>query len=245
MEDLDNLDPLGDMENVLDSMTSGTNANSFSKPAMNNYNSNKPKENLWDKKDIKPIELDVANFKKEKKTFMLCLHGREEISLEDRETIIKVVKIMFSKGYTLRSDGDFKNEIIKSISKLENAKIEYYLPFKKFSPEINKPIRFSPSIVAYGITVGKHKTFFNLPSAVRAIIANRIHLLLGADCKKPVDLVIGFNNQGDEVITKDTNFKGIGDLGFIINVANKSNIKVYNLKKEGTISKLSEVLKSN
>ena len=261
------------MDDILDIMGSDTAVSEYEKPKQqeqaksnynnnnngyNNYNkggynSNKPKkENLWEKNTFNPIKIDVPNFKRTKKTFAIATHGREELSVVDIDKFVKIAKVLFTKGYTFRWTGDKKDLVGTAIIKLENAVVDVYLPWKKFNEDMNSPVKTSPTAYAYGVAANNHKLFNPNPSkpemqlapAARAIFANRVHVMLGDNCLDPLDIILIHTASGDEVITRETNYKALGDTAFYIRICNESNIRLYNISKDESIKKFSEYLKS-
>ena len=261
------------MDDFLDIMDSDTAVSSYDKPKQEekpayekpaynnngggynkgNFNSNAPKkENLWDKKEFTPLKIDVANFKRTKKTFSIATHGREEMSVEDIDKIVKIAKVLFTTGYTFRYSADKRDMVGSAVAKLENAKLDVYLPFKAFNKEMNNPLKFAPTITAYGIAANNHKLFNPNPSrpdmvlapAGRAVFANKVHLMLGDNCLDPLDIMIIHSKAGDEVLTKQTDYKALGDTSFFMRICNESNIRLYNVSKDESIKKFSEYLRS-
>ena len=210
-----------------------------------NGGNDKPKqENYWDKEDIAPVKIDANKFVKTDKTFSVATYtGTEKLPSDVKEKIVEIAKVLLTKGYKFRhygaADDDLQNEIID----IEIGSKETYLPWKKFNANITRPILSLGTGKAYGIALNSHKVYMKLPPAVRAVLANQVHVMLGKDCTDPLDLLISYTKCGSEHISKNMDYKITGSLTFFLSVCGESNIPVFNLKNEDCIKRISEFLK--
>lgn len=203
------------------------------------------KKSLWDREDIKPVKVDLSNFKKTKKTFSVATHGQEAVPLEQYETIIKLAKVLFTKGYCFRYNGDKNNPLALAILNLENSKSEIFLPWKSFNDEFNKPVKAYPSEEAYGIALNNHIKFKEFKPATRAVFSSNIHVMLGAECKEPLDLLLVHNLDGSEVLAQKPDYKKLGNSAFFLKICNECNIPVYNIAKDDCVKRLAEFIKEH
>lgn len=226
---------------------------STEKPFQNELNdlNNKPKktfgntERLWDKTDFDPKPINPEVFKKEGKSFAISYYGDERTISDDVvNTFVKVATGLSSKGYTFRHNGGATDKLQNEILAISNIKVESYLPWGKFNEKVFKPILKYPTKLGYEHMFGYHKAAPKLPAVIRARLASQIHSLLGKDCINPCDLLLCYNELGDEYIKKDTDFKKLGNLSFYFKVCKASNIPVYNLKKEDAIKRIIELINS-
>lgn len=205
----------------------------------------KPKqENYWDKEDIAPVKIDASKFSKSEKTYSVCVYvGNEKLPSDVKEKIIEISKVLLTKGYKFRHYGSADDELQNAIIDIEIGSKETYIPWKKFNPNITKPILSLGTGTAYGIGLDNHKVFMKLPAPVRAVLANNVHVMLGKDCNDPLDLLISYTKCGSEHLTKKMDYKLTGSLTFFLSVCGESNIPVFNIKNEDCIKRISDFLK--
>lgn len=202
--------------------------------------------NLWEKTDFKAIKIDVGSLRKTGRSFSVGYHiDKDHLPEEVEEKFLEIAKILGAKGYTFRHNGNVDDRLQNAILKIEDLKVESYLPWKKFNIDIKKPVITSPSEKGYGIAFNSHKVFTKLPPAIRAILANQVHTLLGKECNDPVNLLIGYSSCGSEAIVKDMDYKKSGNLTFFLKVCGDANIPVFNLKSDTAIKRLAEFIKTN
>lgn len=207
----------------------------------------KPKKvNLWDNENITPIKIDVGLFAKIKKTFAFAnFSNKEPIDSDLEDKLVNIAKVLFSKGYTYRYNGDKDDTAAIKMASLLNAKIDVYLPWKKFNEDIALPLMACPNEVGYGIGFKYHKTFMKLPPSIRAITSRDSNILLGVTGTEPVDILLVYNLDGSESITKTTDYKKMGNTVYPIRIAAEANIPVYNIKNEESINRLINFIKSH
>jgi len=231
-----------DEDNLLDLMSSDD------KPfkSMSNDKKEGKEENLYDSTDIKAVKVDPSEFKSTGKYFTIAHTIRESMPENYMEKILGIAKILFSKGYILRTTNDSNDEVLKNIRELEVKKLELFLPWKpKNAKELTGVTMFKPNKLGYGVAKNSHKIFDKLHPAFRANLSAKVHTLLGPDVNAPVKFVIGYNETGSEGFVKNMDFKKEGDLTFYFKVCGDSNIPIFNIKNDDAIKRLSEVIKKD
>lgn len=199
------------------------------------------KENYWDKTDIVPTELDVTKFKRKGKSFVIYVHPDNNVPADAAEKITKLAGALISNGYTFRHTGNADSHMQNAIRKIEDAKVVSFIPWKKFNPDIDNPVL--PNPLGYQIALTIHKAYMRLPSAVRAILARDVNAITGPEATDPVDFIITWSDGGDEVISRKTDFKKLGNNTFILMLAKRANIPVLNVYNPGFIEKFKELVK--
>jgi len=201
-------------------------------------------ENLWEKVDFKPIKIDASKLHSTKKSFAIA-HSNNNIPASVYEKILEIAKVLITKGYTFRHNGSSNDTLQNEILGITDIKVDSYIAWKKFNPDIKNPVMTEPTLTGYGIAVYSHKVFYKLPSSVRAMISMQVHTLLGKNCDDPVSMLIGYSECGTEALQKDTDYKKTGNLTFPLKICGDSNIPVYNVQNETAIKRLAENIKSH
>ena len=213
-----------------------------SKPSNGNSRSPKP-ENYWDKQDIQPAEINVDKFKRKGKSFVIYAWPENDMTEDAYKKLLAVAKVAMENGYTFRHTGNADNLLHEEIRKLDNAKVVSYLPWKKFNSNVSNPILVNP--MGYRIAIGIHKAFMRLPSAVRAILGRDVNALLGENIDDPVDMVLAWTDGGAEALTKDTDFKKLGNNSFILQVCRRANIPVLNVYNDTFIERFKSLVSTS
>ena len=215
------------------------------KPEWKKYDNNRPKKvSLWDKTDFTPQSIKLNELARTKKTFSLFTNNvKETIPADVQDKILKISRVLFTKGYTFRFNGDKQDLTVAKILEMPECKIESYLPWKKFNEELTNPLVVSPSEKSYSIAINNHTKFMAVPPAVRAILAREVHVILGTECNNPLDIAIIYNLDGSEVVTKGTDYKSQGNTTFPIKILNECDIPVFNFKSNTSVDRLIEHIK--
>lgn len=232
MDDL--LKEASDATDMLDTVAS------TAAPRQQQYGAAKEPSN-WDRTDFKAVEIDVTKFELGNKNFVIYAYPENDIPETATKTLTSVADALMKREYTFRSTGDAKNELQNAIAGLENTRIDAYLPWKKFNAGVTDPIM--PKEYGYQVAIGIHKAFVKLPPAVRTILARDVSAMLGVDGTKPVDFILAWSDGGDEALTRTSDFKRIGNNSFILQVAKRANIPVFNVYNTDFIERFSKVLK--
>lgn len=203
------------------------------------------KEDLWNKTDWKGKKLSIEDFKKSGKAFTVAYYGDERKVSDDLVLkFTKVSKYLSEHGFIFRHYGAHDSKLQNDILAIENIKSLSYLPWSKFNPKITKPAMKYNNKESYEAACAYHAKFNQIPAAIRAKLASQMAAMFTDKFNDPVDLILIYTENGDEVITKETDFKDLGNTSFFIRVASNNNILVFNLKKEGSIERLVEYIKN-
>lgn len=236
-----------DLENVLLDALDEKPVNNPNKP-QNGYNNFKKKNtnNLWDKTDFIATPLDSNKFVKSGKTFLMYGFTQQGIPIPD-DIVLKFTKIAMhlgSKGYTFRYCGTSTDAIQNSVLSIETLNKETYLGWPGSNKNIVSPTMKFPNEKAYTTAMAYHSAFMKFKSASRALIAAKMNALFGENMIDPVDLLIVYNSTGDTEVTKNTNWKNMGDLGLFIKISRTVDIPLFNIGSEKSSKALMEYLKN-
>lgn len=198
------------------------------------------KENLWDVKDIAPVEIDIT--KKPVNTYAIQIYAGPGKAIPPEATVrlIGIIKFLARKGYTLRHNGgttDLMGINLKTLQKEDpTIKIDYYLPYKAFNKDVTEPVMNRPNRIGYGIAVKYREKFNDITSnSARAMIANDGHIMFGEDGSKPNRMILVYNLNGLEEIPvkpKKEDWAGIGYTAYFLKLAAAGNINVFNFKND-------------
>lgn len=226
----------------------GYKAGNYSKGSYNGYKKPFNKQpSMWEKTDIQPLAIDVSNQKHDKLRFSIMLPKDLELSEEIKGTITGLATTLASKGFVYRfgygSTDTFQNNILSIFTENNKDAIETFLPWRKFNEGVENAILTQPNEIGYRIAAGLHKLFPELKNGLRAILSNNVHICLGENGNQPLSMLIIYNECGTEVITKNTDFKKLGNLVFFLQLAAKANIPVFNVKNPDSRKRLMEHIK--
>lgn len=216
------------------------------KPIENKPNAGfKPKNNnqdLWSDTNIGKLKPDPSTFNKKGKSFLVILGGTPDEAA--KEKLPKIVSTLGTKNFNMRYQYTDTISFMKTLADIEGLTVESYLPWKKMAPDLENPTRVFATKKAYEIASYFAPKFNNFPAAVRCIRANIIHAILGEKLDNPIDLVVCWTECGTEKITRETDFKKIGNLGSVFSPCSELNIPIYNIKNETSLKNLIEYIKS-
>ena len=206
----------------------------------------KPKgEDLWKKDDFKAKKLSIEDFKKSGKSFMVAYYNRDDkVSDEVVSKFAKIAKYLSTKGFVFRHNGSADSKLQNEILGIQDIKVKSYLPWSKFNLNIKTPVVKNPRKDAYEYACNYHTKFNTLPATIRAKLASEITAMFTEKFSDPVDMIICYNETGDEVITRGVDYKSLGNISFTIKVAADNNISVFNLQKEDAITRIVEFVKN-
>lgn len=203
------------------------------------------KEDLWNKTDWKGKKLSVEDFKKSGKAFTIAYYGDErKVSDELVLKFTKVSKYLSEHGFVFRHYGAHDSKIQNDILAIDYIKSQSYIPWPKYNPKILKPVLKFNTKESYEAACAYHAKFNQIPAGIRSKLASQISAMFTEKLNDPVDLILIYTENGDEVITKETDYKELGNTSFFIRVANNTNILVFNLKKEDAINRIVEYVKN-
>lgn len=198
---------------------------------------------LWNDTNIKKVRPDPANFVKEGKIFTVALAGTPDDKAQ--ETMLKLLKVLASKNFVMRYMFDNNVSFLKTMADVEGLTKEAYLPWKKMAPDLaSKALTFARR-KAYEAASYYSPKFNTFPPAIRCIRSMAIHSLLGKDVNNPSNFLLCWSECGTEVMTRDTDFKKLGNNGNFLTPCKDLNIPVYNIAKEESLKSLIEYIKEN
>lgn len=153
--------------------------------------------------------------------------GSRETPESVKPMIKKIVELLESKGYVLRSGG--ANGADKFFESYVSDLKEIYLPWKGFNGNASPLYTISEA----AREMGKRFHPANLTKdAVINLMARNCYQVLGKDLKTPSDFIICWTPDG----------KASGGTGQAIRIADHYNIPVYNLKNTEDLQRLGNLL---
>lgn len=228
------------------------------KPAESTYvkKESTGKKNLWEDY-IEPVAINVSTFKS-KKPHSFAFSSSVKSVPDD--VILKVNKIssaLYDKGWKLNTDGNKNNILGVSAYKNCNEHCDIFIPWGGFNPELKskaklvtptEKARQYASAVKYKKPMPnakfKPKNYNDLPPVIRAITANEVHMLLGAECDAPVKFVLIYTPDGAETVAASNGkMEATGITKYIIEVAEASGIPVFNLQKGDAVKRFGDFIK--
>ncbi len=211
------------------------------------------KVNMYEVETVKAKDIDTDSFEKSGHTFMVHVFDGDNDITETEEQIIKVATKLKDKGYVLRCESPSDDKIPNKIAKIDGMKVEAYLPFKKFNPDLaDKATLTNKYELPYQYAAQLYGQRYNdLTPGVRAIFAAKIMAALGIDSDNPVDFLICYSPDGREYMPdrnskEKIDYAKLGSLSFYLKMAQKCGIPVYNFKnKDSLINFVNNYLKNN
>jgi len=238
LADLENLDELANVKNTLDK------ENTTNKPS---YNSNWNMQNKkwpWEENDFKPKKIDPETFKKVGKSYTVAYSSAADIDDDITNKFTKIAKALLLKGYILRHRGGETDKLWNELISLEGMKYESYLPWKKFNTNIKTPLTFSTTKEVHELVANYHIAYNKLKPGLKNILATEIYTCLSDTLNNPCDLIIVYSPKGDETITKNVDFKVLGNTSFILRIGEACGIPIINIAKENALTRLLELVKN-
>lgn len=215
---------------------------SYQKKEYGNKGFQSQKPNLWEKTDFKITKIDASTFDKTKSLYSIILVKSDK---PVPEAIVEKAKslavLLNSKGFKYRHGSDGNDEFQNGLVKLPDFKYESFLPWKKFNPLVIPDAKLSEQ--AYNIAFSTQKNFVDRPSTIRAILAKDIQVMLGEDCRHPLTMLIVYSECGSDKISKEMDFKKVGQLPFYFKICAEANIPVFNIKSEESFKQLVNFIK--
>ena len=183
------------------------------------------KINLWED-EITPKTVNKDSLLRFNRMFSVMSHG--EVPGEVIILIEQISKLLISKGFTFRYDGNKQDKLATQAYNASKQRCEIYLPWKGFNKDVTAKLN-RPTELAYHYASGLHNAFNKIPPTVRAIVARNTHVILGDECNTPINLFITWTPDGAEV-NKDVDYKVTGNASFFISACDALDIPVFNLK---------------
>lgn len=139
------------------------------------------------------------------------------------------------QGYTLRSGGaEGADQAFESGTLHRHV----YLPWKGFAG--NTSDRFPAKPEAFEIASKYHPAWSYLKQGAKALHARNVHQVLGDDLKTPSEFVLCWTPDGAESASQTS--KKTGGTGGAIRIADAMDIPIVNMKNEGWLEKLLEII---
>lgn len=209
----------------------------------NNKGGNRDSNPNWGRKDFQPVELKRENMTVDKKSVTLFLSSKAELLPEEaREKILKTMRFIASKDFKLRIAYGSNDAFLAEVASLFND-VEVYLPWRGYNKEVKNPYSIQPSELAYRASLQFHGKFADMPDAVRTIIANEVNMVLGKNCDNLVGHIFAWSPCGSESLTRETDYKTLGNTSIAIKMARAFTIPYSNINRADFNSdKLSKIL---
>lgn len=212
------------------------------------FNSNNNRKNLWKDQDIKSIPFSTIQMIYGNKDYSIYYNDRgPQVPSPIVEKMQKLVGLMNKNGYKLRAWYPGGCSVGSAIVDPNNTsphplQVEWYIPTKSYNSLVT-PKSLVNNELAYQLLRGFHKGWDKIPGFVRALCARDIEVFLGQDCKHPLRFVVIWSPGGEESLSGDKiDWKGLGQLAFIIRLAKELGIPLFNLAKEDSITRLGSLL---
>lgn len=140
--------------------------------------------------------------------------GSRETPIELKPIINVITKLLYFRGYTLRSGGaDGADSFFEEDIDIK----EIYLPWRSFNNNRSSLYRMTDE--GYYLAEQYHPVWNKLSDAAKKLMVRNCYQVLGYDLQTPSDFIICWTKDG-----KDT-----GGTGQAIRLATACNIPVYNL----------------
>lgn len=220
------------------------NNNNYNKYNKNSFNNKSTLPNMWDNtNDIKPELIDPEKFVKVGNSYCIITAKGTNVLPEDiKDRFIKLIRYLNTKGFVFRNNLSSSEEILPAICQIEDIKMSYYLPFKKFNPVPQNAVYAVNVPKAYNKAASFHTNFLKLSPAGRVLVANGVLTVLDKSTVNPVNFILGYTECGSETLSKDSDWDSIGNCGLYIKLARRANIPFINIKNENSITRLKELL---
>lgn len=162
---------------------------------------------------------------------------------EDQGRMKRLAARLSDLGFTLysgRADG-----ADQSFEAGAKARAEIFVPWKGFNEHNNRHHLkgTTPSHDAHKISESIAPHLESCSRGVQNLMARNVHQILGKDLMSPVDFVICWTKDGATRASQVN--RGTGGTGHAINLADKNNIPVFNLKNKDEELRLAAHIKSN
>jgi len=225
-----------------------------------NVTKQKAKSSFFDyKKDtIESIPADVQSFVRTDKSFFT--YAQDELTISMLEKLDRISDAVNDLGFTLRLSHEQENQLEKMFKTRVN-KTENFLPWKNYE-EVTEGVVLYPTKTAHEISCNLDVKFSKkingfkkkeVPESVlveeyqlkrpgiKLFGAQKVHLLLGKDCKTPVSFILIYTECGAETVEK-SDYKKTKRAQYFIDRAEEWNIPIFNIKNPDAEDRLIEYL---
>ncbi len=191
------------------------------------------KKNNWDDIDIPPIKIDPTKLTKVR-AYVMTYNTLSNIPADMINKMVSLGKLLSNNGYMLRNTADERDPLSIKLYNTSDINKTIFIPWKtKNSTILGTP----PGDIGYGYAAYYHKGFKKISPHVRAIVARDAHLVTGSDGISAAKVIIVYHPSGAESIGK-TDYKILGTLVVLYNMALDANIPIFNLYNPGALAKL-------
>lgn len=149
--------------------------------------------------------------------------GTRTPSPEIEKKAIEIAKMMYDRGYILRSGGADGMDSLFEMGYPDNKEI--YLPWKNFNK--NSSPLYTVTSEALELASKHHPVWSRLSPAVKNLMARNCYQALGQTLDKPSDILICYTWDGCE--SHKTRSEKTGGTGMAIELASLRNIPVINM----------------
>jgi len=203
--------------------------------------SNKKKKYNPFKDEIPPKAIDASKVKASKAfTFLM---NDNNISNEDSERIIKLIRVLKDKGFKFRLYCNKAGKLGKKILEIfDKDKVVVISPWKKFCP-LTKYKTWTPSNENYEATAYYIKNFTKLPPSVKSIATAYMTLVLGPYNNSAIEYVLIYDpySTDDKIDWKKSNTTS--NVIVLSKKLKDINLQVYNLAIENDLKDFINLIK--
>jgi hypothetical protein len=215
------------------------NSNSNYKPnGYSNYKSN-PSPSGYNKKENDTSEKPQQQEQELPPAFYYkayCVAASGDVPEFILDKFKNIAKYMEKNGYVVRFSHGEKVDNVIATHITENK--EMHLPWKGFAEMESKFTYNSPEALA--IAKDNHGAWSQLKKPVHGFLGRNVRLLLGKDTRSPAVLFLTYTEDGCENIRTKT--QATGFMSFMIQVADKCKIPIFNLKNADAEQRIKEYL---
>ena len=163
--------------------------------------------------------------------------GSRETPIEIQYLMSYISKLMYSKGYTLRSGG--ANGADLAFETLIPDKKEIFIPWKNFNNNLSPLYNISKE--AFELASTLHPNWKSLSEGAKKLMARNCYQILGHDLSTPSDVVICWTPDG--CTSHSSRTSKTGGTGQAISLASLYDIPIYNLANYNDIVQLLTTIK--
>lgn len=172
----------------------------------------------------------------------IALYIDKEFPSEVKKELYNISSALLSKGYVIRLPADEDKDIYEKLRSLSNDKVEGYLPWKDF--DTIKDGIFQQNKFASIIVKNEFKeAYVKLPNVVKAKLERNVKLLIGTDTYRSGPAIALITWSKDKAKSSTHVTKETGRAGFLISIASKFGIKIYNIEDKNDLLSINDDFK--
>jgi len=164
--------------------------------------------------------------------------GARKTPLDVLERMSRLSLRLNELEYTLRSGAAVGAD---AAFELNSSLKEIYLPKPGFNG--NRSKLTGPSLTAMRLASYLHPTWKTLPLGIQKLMARNCHQVLGEKLDDPVDFLVCWTPDGVETFDKRT--RNTGGTGLAIELADRFQVPVFNLRNKDAVERLGEYVRSH